>query len=285
LAFESVTKVATAGLALRLAEQGKLSLDDPIGKWYREWRGDPHATVRDLLGHHAGTGDSRAFYTRLLRHPSATVTPRQLIAAAPSPGPRTSKADYNDTGFVIAGLILQRVAGEPVATAMRRELFAHPGGAGLALQPTETAHTPRAHGYWYPRGLGEPVDNSDGGPIMPFRAAAATSTAAALAGDVPSLARWGDELFRGHVLKPDSLEEMAQFHPGGFWEAYGLGLARDTIDGHLAWGHGGDAFGSRTEFWHLPRERLTIAITWNDDALEREGNILPELVRLALGTH
>jgi CubicO group peptidase (beta-lactamase class C family) len=55
--FDSVTKVATAALALRLAEMGRLRLNDPITRWYGEWRGDPNATVRDLLGHTAGLGD------------------------------------------------------------------------------------------------------------------------------------------------------------------------------------------------------------------------------------
>src|SRR5829696_6652830 len=34
--------------------------------------------------------------------------------------------------------------------------------------------------------------------------------------------------------------------------------------------HGGDGLGSHTEFWHLPRERLTLAVSWNDDLLDRE---------------
>ena len=53
---------------------------------------------------------------------------------------------------------------------MRRELFDHPGGAGLALQPTELAHPPRAHSYWYPHGTGgRRADVSDGGPLLPAR--------------------------------------------------------------------------------------------------------------------
>ena len=51
LPFNSVTKIATAALVMRLVEQGRLELDDPIAKWYPAWRGDPAATVRDLLGH------------------------------------------------------------------------------------------------------------------------------------------------------------------------------------------------------------------------------------------
>ena len=67
-----------------------------------------------------------------------------------------------------------------------------------------------------------------------------------------------------------------------FWDGYGLGLALDSNDDRPMWGHGGDGFGTHTEFWHLPRERLTIAMTWNDDVLDREGRILPTLLRAAL---
>jgi hypothetical protein len=51
---------------------------------------------------------------------------------------------------------------------------------------------------------------------------------------VPSLARWGHELFSGRVIQPRSLCQMARFHLGAFWEAYGLGprarLARRAHD-------------------------------------------------------
>ena len=278
--------MATTALALRYAEDGRLRLDDTIKRWYPSWDGDPRAMLRDLLGHVAGTRDSRdAFYVRVGTHPHARVTPRQVIAATPPAGPRTHEAVYSNTGFIIAGLILQRAGRQPVAEGMRRELFDHPGGAGLSMQPTELAHPPRAYSYFYPRGTGNgPVAVNHGGALLPTRSwATAAGTAAALAGDVPSLARWGHELFGGHILQSKSLREMATFHDGGFWGGYGLGLARDSNDDRAMWGHGGDGFGTHTEFWHLPRERLTIAMTWNDDVLDREGRILPTLLRAALG--
>ena len=55
------------------------------------------------------------------------------------------------------------------------------------------------------------------------------------------------------------------------------------MDDHVMWGHEGDGLGSHTEFWHLPKERMSIAVSWNDAAIERDGQILPELVRAALG--
>ena len=278
LAFDSVTKVATAVLALRLAERGKLRLDDPITRWYPAWRGDRRATVRDLLGHTAGTRDPELF-----PGPRSRMTGREFVARAPRPGPRTEGGEYSNVGFIIAGMVLQRAAGEPLARALRREALSHEGGEGLAFQPAELPHRPLAHSYWYPEGGGTPVDASEGGPVIPSRALAAlASTAGAMAGDTPSLARWGDELFRGDVLEKGSLREMTRFRPGALWEEYGLGLARDSFEGRDMWGHGGDGLGSHTEFWHLPRERLTLAVSWNDDALDREGGLHVPLLRAAL---
>src|SRR5205823_6501558 len=53
-AVQDARKPATATLARRLGEQGRLALDEPILRWYPAWRGDPAASVRDLLGHTAG---------------------------------------------------------------------------------------------------------------------------------------------------------------------------------------------------------------------------------------
>ena len=118
LPFDSVTKIAIATLALRLTEQGKLRLDDPVRRWYPAWQGDPRATVRDLLGHTSGTRDpGEALFVRAVRHPSRVVTTRQLLAASPKPGPRSAGVRYSNTGFVIAGMILERAAGEPLARA------------------------------------------------------------------------------------------------------------------------------------------------------------------------
>jgi D-alanyl-D-alanine carboxypeptidase len=280
--LDSVTKTATAALALRYAEEGRLSLDDTIKRWYPAWNGDPQATVRDLLGHLAGTRDIRdSFYFRVGSHPRARVSPRQAIAATPRAGPRTDEAVYSNTGYLIAGLILRRAGRQTVAAGMRGELFDHPGGAGLAFQPTELAHPPRAHSYWYPNGTGgRRADVSDGGPLLPARSWATMAwTAGALAGDVSSLARWGQALLGGHILEPTSLRAMTRFHAGASSFGYGLGLARDRIDDHTMWGHTGDGFGSHTELWHVPADNLTIAVSWNDDTLDREAVFLPHLLR------
>jgi hypothetical protein len=146
-----------------------------------------------------------------------------------------------------------------------------PGGDGLALQPAETPHARHAHTYWYPNGLSDQTDTSDGGPPLPNAVwATVDSTAGALAGDVPSPARWGRELLGGHILRPASLNEMTRFHGGAFWQGYGLGPARYSFQGRDTWGHTGDGGGSHTELRYFPHERLTVAVSWNDDVIDRD---------------
>jgi hypothetical protein len=186
---------------------------------------------------------------------------------------------------MIAGIVLARAARDRVARAMRREVFRGPSGDGLALQPDERPHPPLAHSYWYPEGTIDPTDISDGSGLVPSRAEATMgSTAGALAGDVPSLARWAHELFGGAVVSADSLREMARFHDGGISEAYGLGLAQSSDRDDELWGHSGNGFGNATELWHLPRQNLTVAVTWNDDLIEGEGGFFPALLHAATGS-
>jgi D-alanyl-D-alanine carboxypeptidase len=295
--FASVTKTATAALALRLVEQGRLGLDDPIIRWYPAWRGDRSATVRDLLGHTAGTKDpTQAAYARLARRGRAPMTVRAFIRAAPRPGPRTSQAEYSDVGFAIAGIVLARAAGEPLARAMRRRVLNLPGGAGLALEPGERPHAPLVHNYTHRRVLGDPIDVSDGSGLIPNRGVAQAVGAIGLAGDIPSLARWGHALLGGGLLSPGSLRAMTRFHDmspelAGVLQldarkSYGLGLWRDDVDGHLMWGHPGGGLGGHSELWHLPHDRITIAVSWNDDGLGRDAVPFPlSLLRTTLASH
>jgi D-alanyl-D-alanine carboxypeptidase len=282
--FDSITKIVTASTAMRLVEQGRLRLDDPIRRWYPAWRGDPKATVRDLLGHTSGMGNPPdAFFFRVLDHPRVTPTRQQFVAAAGKPGPRIE--GYSDAGFVLAGLIVERAGGEPTAALARRDVLSAPGGDGLALQPGERPARPHAHSYWYPDDVGHPADVNDRSGVLPRRWWVTMSSGAiGLAGDVPSLARWGSRLLGGHVLEPSSLQEMQDVHGRLFWSGYGLGLAKWGVDDHDMWGHTGDGLGTHTELWYMPKERVTVAVAWNDHAIDSDGGIFQALVRAAVGS-
>ena len=282
LPFDSVTKMLTAALALRLAEQRRLDLDEPVRRRYPAWQGDRKATVRDLLSHTSGAGDPGIVVWDRLTTGRDAPSAREFVAAADPPGPRTRTPVYSNAGFVIAGFILRRAAGTSVATAARRDVLAAPGGAGLVLQPGERATEPHVHNYWYPSDVRHPVDLDDGSGMLPQHAwPRALTTAGGMAGDVPSLARWGRELLGGRVLEPASLREMTRFRDAGQGQGYGLGLTRDAYDGRTVWGHIGEGLG-HTELWHLPEESVTIAVSWNDERVGGDGQIVPALLDVAL---
>ena len=276
--LDSITKTTVAALAMRLVEEGRLRLDDPVVRWYPRWRGDDRATIRDLLGHTSGARDPQGEFD-----PDEPLTQARALAAAPKPGPRTDDAFYSNVGYVIAGHALERAAREPLAAALRRRVFGHPGGDGLAFQPAERPRPPHAHSYWYPDGGATPVDASDGGPLLPNRSSPATFAAAgALAGDIPSVARWTHELFEGRIVSAASLREMTRFRPrllGGLRPRRGEGLVRRPRD-----------VGPRRRGARQPQRALApaarahhAAVTWNDDLLEREGGLHTILLRAALG--
>ena len=258
----------------------------------------PRSDRTRSAGPHRGNEDpTDAALTRLDRH-ARPLTVRAYIGAAPRPGPRTTQAEYSDVGFAIAGIILARAAREPLAQAMRRRVFNVPGGAGLALQPDERPHAPLVHNYYYPRSLSDPVDLSDGSGLIPNRGYFADGSigAVGLAGDVPSLARWGHALLGGGLLSPNSLRTMTRFHNTSpqladtlelpAHHSYGLGLFRDSLDGHPMWGHPGGGIGGHSELWQLPHDRITIAVSWNDDALGRDAApFLLSLLRTTLASH
>jgi hypothetical protein len=68
---------------------------------------------------------------------------------------------------------------------------------------------------------------------------------------------------------------------GGQRLRHGLGLALSYVDDRPTWGHTGP--GTHTELWHLPRENVTIAVAWNDDAVDSEAPFVADLLPAVLG--
>jgi CubicO group peptidase (beta-lactamase class C family) len=111
----SITKLFVATLALRAVQDGRIGLDDPLVRWFPEWKADAHApiTLRMLLAHDSGM-NSGADYRQLLGHDVTRYTiERDLVA---KPGERVI---YSDLGFIAIGELLQRVYGCSLAALMR----------------------------------------------------------------------------------------------------------------------------------------------------------------------
>jgi CubicO group peptidase (beta-lactamase class C family) len=123
---------------------------------------------------------------------------------------------------------------------------------------------------------------SDGSRYVPFTSVGLTAwTAGGTVASARSVARFGHALFSGRMLEPESLRAMVRFGEADYFEEYGLGVARTEVHGHEVWGHGGRIPGFASDLFHLPKERITVAVVINDEGWPLE-DTAAELISAAV---
>jgi D-alanyl-D-alanine carboxypeptidase len=152
-------------LLLRMADQHKVGLDDPAGKWYPHLPNAHAVTLRMLANSSSGYNDfvtTPAFSKAFSKNPFRQWRPDELIAIAMSKPPLfrpgTSWA-FSDTNATILGQILQRVGGKPLGVLYRENLFSKLGMSQTRANPNAIVPAPVLHGYENSRGVYEDSTN------------------------------------------------------------------------------------------------------------------------------
>jgi CubicO group peptidase (beta-lactamase class C family) len=133
----SITKVvSTAGVALRLVDQGKLDLEAPVRRYLPRFSGGPknQVTVRMLLDHTSGLKSYVPFYVKARGSRARAI---DLLYAQPLVRVPGDSAEYSDLNALFLGLVLEKVSGLPLDKLARREVF---GPLGM----TQTMYRPPA---------------------------------------------------------------------------------------------------------------------------------------------
>lgn len=301
----SITKTYTAATVLRLADEGKLSLDDTVARFVPDFPRGAEITVRHLLTQTSGLKD---FYMHLYYRPDREEMIRfvtklwsepELLELAGRFGhwfePGTDW-DYSSTNYYLLGVIIERLTGGSLPAAFRRYFYEPLGLEHTWLAEHEPARGSVPTGYMGPvegwkhsEMFGElgattvldrsPVEWSAGGEVAP--AAEAVRFLRALVG--------------GELLRPASFEQMTSFRPtpplgqadpdakpGEKTEGYGMGLVRLKRAGHELIGHGGLFTGHTAGLWHLPECDTTIALYFNRGFVEQRKAldlIVPEVTK------
>lgn len=147
----SLTKViATASIAMRLVQAGRLALDLPVADVIAEWRGPGRGEVRvrHLLDHSSGL----PAHARLFEHARGREAFVRAIAELPLERAPGTASVYSDPGFMLLGFLLESLADESLdrqfaalAPEFDEPLLFRPG-AGLAFRIAPTGHDPwRGH--------------------------------------------------------------------------------------------------------------------------------------------
>ena len=130
----SISKQFTATAILLLADQGKLSLDDPVGKFLPTLTRANEVTIREILSHTSGYQDywPQDYVPPFMTHPVSAEEILKMWAHKPLDFEPGAKWEYSNTNYVIAGLIVEKVSGTPLLQFLGAKIFAPLGMKSVA---------------------------------------------------------------------------------------------------------------------------------------------------------
>jgi D-alanyl-D-alanine carboxypeptidase len=261
----SMNKMFTAVATLQLVEQGKLALDDPVGKHLPSYPNKDVATkvtVRHLLTHTGGTGD--IFGPEFERNRLTLREHGDYVKLYGSRPPRFepgSRFEYSNYGFVLLGAIVEAASGESYYDYVRANVFAPAGMTSTDSLPESEEVPKRSIGYTRPYfGAAWWQPNTD---WLPWRGTAAGGGYSTV-GDV---ARFADALTSHKLLSPGSTELLLAGKidfGNGFKYSFGFFDVRDQ-SGNGWVGHGGGAPGMNGDLRIYRRSGYVVAVLANVD--------------------
>lgn len=235
----SVSKQFTAAAILLLQEQGKLSLDDAVGKYVPELTRGDEVTIRQILSHTSGYQDywPEDYLMTPMMKPETAQQILDTWAKKPLDFEPGTKWQYSNTNFVIAGEIVEKISGQKLMEFLGEHIF-HPLGMKSVWNSDETKLTSTDATPYIRAALG-PLR------LAPKEGRGWMFAAGELAMTAHDLALWDESLIAQSVLKPESYKEMFTEVKlkDGSGTHYGLGVEVTQHDGHRSIDHSGEVTG------------------------------------------
>jgi CubicO group peptidase (beta-lactamase class C family) len=274
-AVASVTKLPTAIAMLRLVDRGVVALDQPLADLLppdqRPRALTAAVTLHHVLSHTSGLAnyhdgaDPASFaanWDRLpmyhVRRPADMVSLLLDVPAIAAPGERY---EYNDAGFVLVGLAIEAVTGQPYEKVVAQEIFEPAGMVDTALEALDHEPARLATGY-----VTDP-SAPQGWKSNVFSVTAVGMPDGGMISTPTDLARLIDALLRGRLLSPAlTAALMRPQGPPSASEAYGYGCRLTVENGRVTTiGHGGSDPGVSANLVHYLESGITIAVVCNQD--------------------
>ena len=286
----SNTKTMTSAVIMELAQENKLSLDDPISKYVPEVPNGNNITIAQLLEMRSGLynyTDDPIIAATMDANPAKVWTPVEVLAIAfahPPNFPPGAQYEYDNTNYALLGVVAEKLDGKPLAQVMHDRLFGPLKMRNTEL-PGSTVNTipePYSHGYLYGSSsaalTGEPPYSSEvqaaarAGTLLPKDYTDVNHSFAAAAGGVISTANdcatWIKALVAGRVLNStyqrrwlDSLKPEDPNKPKG--QKYGYGIVQLSWGPNTIYFHGGETPGFNSKISYDPANDMTLIIWTN----------------------
>ena len=293
----SNTKTMTAAVIVLLAQEGKLSLNDPVSKYVPGVPNGDNITITELLNMRSGLYDytsDRIISKTIDTDPAKVWTPAEVLAIAFAHPPNFSPGkqyEYNNTNYALLGLVAEKVDGKPLAQIMHDRWFG-PLNMQHTELPSSTVNTiakPYSHGYLYGSSsvalVGEPPYSPEiqaaarAGTLLPKDYTNVNHSFASAAGGVIStandLAIWIKALVGGKVLNADyqrrwfdSLQPEDPSKPNG--QKYGYGIVQLSWGPNTIYFHGGETPGYNSKISYDLANDVTLII-WTNLTVSLDG--------------
>jgi D-alanyl-D-alanine carboxypeptidase len=272
----SISKQFTAAALLLLEDEGKLSLEDTIGKYLPGVSGGATVTIRQLLSHTAGLQDywPQDYSFAAMEKPA---TPQAIVdrwGKKPLDFAPGTQWQYSNTGYVVAGMILEKVAGEPILAFLDRRIF-----KPLGMKPLDQDI---ATGRGYPTGF----RRNALGPVRPIIVPGENWMFATgeLAMSATDLAKWNVARIERKLLPAEDWieqERMIRLSDGSPAN-YGLGVTLGMRGDYKQVSHGGAAVGFLSQNVVVPDARIAVVSLVNGDFGNAHSSIASKILDVLL---
>ena len=259
----SISKQFTAAAILLLQEEGKLSLDDAVGKYVPGLTRGNEVTIRQILSHTSGYQDywPEDYVMTPMLKPETAQQILDTWGKKPLDFEPGDQWQYSNTNFVIAGRIVEALTGSSLLDFLTRRVF-RPLGMKSVWNSDETKLTHADATAYYRNALGPLREAPKEGRGWMFAAGELAMTA-------HDLALWDESLIAQSILKPESYKQMFTEVKlkDGKGTQYGLGVGVRDRDGHRSIEHGGEVSGFVSNNQVLVDDGVAVAVLTNQDAV------------------
>ena len=274
----SVSKQFTATAILMLADEGKLSLDAPVGKFVPGLTKGDVVTIRQILSHTSGYQDywPQDYVPPFMLQPTTAPAILDRWAKKPLDFEPGAQYQYSNTGYVLAGLIVEKASGRPLLPFLTERIFRPLGMASVANIDQDRLGDTDPTGYLR-YALGPPR-------VAPKEGKGWLFAAGELAMTAEDLARWNVAMLQQKLLKPDSYRQQQRevLRTDGLGISYGLGVEVTRRNGHRLLAHGGEVSGFTASNLVFPDDGVAVTVLVNQDSIDTAGSLAGRIADLLL---
>jgi CubicO group peptidase (beta-lactamase class C family) len=272
----SISKQFTATAVAMLAADGKLSLDDTVAEFFPHLTRADDITLRQLLSHTAGIRDywPQDYVPPAMLQPITTQALIDQWARQPLDFEPGSMYQYSNTGYVVAGAIVEKVSGKPLMEFLSERIFVPLGMHSVIDIDQGALKAPAATGYQR-FALGPPR-------LAPKEGKGWLFAAGPLAMTAEDLAKWDVSLIEGEVPGHAIFRELTRevVLSNGVGSGYALGVGVALEGNRRVVRHGGEVSGFTAVNLVYPEDRAAIVVFVNQDAVGAATAIAKEIAKL-----